>query len=106
MPKGTQDEKRAKLTRQYMDDKLRFVNARKCSIGACAECDMAVTESTCHAFSFAHVDASSNTTSVSKLCNGHATLASTEAELEAEMERCRLLCAVCHSRETRDRNTV
>ena len=104
MPTDTMDQKRAKFGRQYMDDKIGFVNARKLEIGACAECETKVTSEACHVFAFAHIDAATKLKSVSQLCNTRASLPSTRSALEAEMAKCRLLCAVCHSKETRVRN--
>lgn len=106
MPSGTMDELRAKFGRRYMDDKLAFVNARKMQIGACDECRLNVMPESCHVFAFAHLDASLKKKSVAKLCNSRASLPSTQAALEEEMGKCRLLCSVCHSIETRARNTV
>jgi hypothetical protein len=106
MPTDTMDQKRAKFGRQYMDDKLCFVNVRKLSIGACAECEISVTPESCHAFAFAHVDASTKVASVSTLCNSRASLPSTMCALDEEMSKCRLLCSVCHSKETRYRNSI
>lgn len=106
MPTNTPQERIAKLTRTYLDEKIAFVDSHKLRLGACADCRMGVTESSCHVFVFAHRDATSKTKSVAQLCNNHATLPTTRPALEAEMAKCRLLCAVCHSKETRERNTT
>lgn len=71
----------------------------------CAECDYQVLPERCHVFVFAHIDAATKTKSVAQLCNQHNTLKTAQTGLEEEMAKCRLLCAVCHSKETRDRNT-
>lgn len=105
MPTATREERIAKHMRRYLDEKIAFVDARKLELGACEDCAFAVTPASCHVFVFAHRDATTKTKSVAQLCNTHASLPTTRPKLEAEMAKCRLLCAVCHSKETRVRNT-
>ena len=104
MPTSTEYEKINKHSRRYMDEKIAFVSARKLQIGACADCDMVVTPLSCHVFAFAHIDARTKVASIAHMCNTRKSLPSSRSALEAEMAKCRLLCAVCHSKETRVRN--
>lgn len=106
MPTDTLDQVRAKHRRRYMDEKMAFVDACKQKIGECNDCKFKVTPESCHVFAFAHIDASTKVKSVSTMCNSGASLPKMQSTLEAEMAKCRLLCAVCHSKETRERNNV
>ncbi|MAA50192.1 MAG: hypothetical protein CMP83_08455, partial [Gammaproteobacteria bacterium] len=106
MPTDTPAQRIKKHTRRYLDEKIAFVDERKLAIGECAECELRVTPATCHVFAFAHMDASTKTRGVAQLCNSHASLPTARPALEEEMGKCRLLCAVCHSKETRARNIV
>lgn len=104
MPTDTNQQRIAKLTRQYIDEKIAFVDSHKLRLGGCEDCSATVTPESCHVFVFAHRDATTKVKSVAQHCNTHATLKRLQPVLEQEMEKCRLLCSVCHSKETRDRN--
>ena len=106
MPTDTLDQVRAKHGRRYIDEKIAFVDECKMQIGACAECEFEVTSDSCHVFAFAHIDAGTKKMSVSAICMTRQCLKRAKPALVEEMAKCRLLCAVCHSKETRMRNTI
>ena len=104
MPTETRAQRIAKHQRMVIDEKIAFVDARKMEIGKCADCELAVWPEACHIFVFAHIDASTKTEGVARICNRHHKLETARPMLEEEMAKCRLLCCVCHSKETRERN--
>ena len=75
-------------------------------LGECACCFRLVTPETCHAFPFAHLDAAKKKDAVGALVQSRANLATVRSRILTEIGRSRLLCAVCHQKETRQRNTV
>ena len=104
MPETTTLERILKRSRRYKDEKLAYVLARKLSLGACADCGLRVTAEAAHVFEFAHRDAAQKRSSVSRYCTDRKSLAGARPLLDAEMDKCRLLCACCHARETRERH--
>ena len=79
---------------------------RNVGCGECACCLRLVTPETCHAFPFAHLDAAKKKHAVNALVRSNAKLATVRSRILTEIGRSRLLCAVCHQKETRQRNTV
>ena len=106
MPETTTLERIQKRSRRYKDEKLAYVRARKIEIGGCAECGMRVTQEASHVFEFAHHDAAHKRNSVSRFCTDRKSLSGATPLIDAEIAKCRLLCACCHSRETRERNAT
>lgn len=109
MPDETDAQKRAKYDRMYCDEKYAYVNSIKDRIGCCEECALRVTPETHHVFVFAHRDATTKQFNVSDLCNRRTPgvprlLENARPLIDAEVLQCRLLCHVCHSKETRLRN--
>ena len=106
MPRRTKNEIIATYSRRYIDEKIAFVDGIKLEISKCNQCSLSVTKENCHVFCFAHIDARTKKKSVAVLCNSRATLKTTKPAILEEIAKCRLLCAVCHSLETRERNTL
>ena len=106
MPESTTLERIQKRSRRYKDEKLAYVRDRKIEIGECADCGMRVTPEASHVFEFAHRDAAQKRNSVSRFCTDRKSLTGAMPLIDAEMAKCRLLCACCHSQETRERNAT
>lgn len=104
MPEESRANRAAKRQRQHQDDKLRYVSERKLALGGCEDCALDVTLDTVHCFDFAHVDAAKKQCTVSTVCYGGGTLQRAKQTIDDEIARCRLLCCVCHRRETRVRS--
>ena len=102
-------------------EKQAYVNARKLKIGACQydDCGRVVTQKAVRTFSFDHIDPSTKATHethphliykkhtggvFSIATNRYTSLENIRDELDAEMDKCRLLCENCHcSRKPRKR---
>ena len=108
-------------SKKRIREKQAHVDARKLEIGACQyhECGRIVTQETVRAFSFDHIDPKTKAmqeTHPHLICKGEpggvcgiaknfcTSLADVRDELDAEMDKCTLLCENCHcSRKPRKR---
>ena len=78
--------------RENCKKKKEFVHSVKLNIGHCQMCKMAVTKETCCCFDFDHLDRSTKITTISNMVRKNRSI----AIIEAEIEKCRLLCCKCH----------
>lgn len=104
MPETTTAGYKAKWDRRQVQEKEAYINDIKRRLGECADCAMAVDDSAFHIFVFAHTDASEKRCNVADLRKSRQSFATAKPLIDAEVARCRLLCQVCHSKETRARN--
>lgn len=82
--------------------KRNYVNNIKMKIGSCELCDRKVeNESMCCAFDFDHLDVETKRDCISKMV-GHYRLADFFECIDAEVAKCRLLCANCHKKHTKE----
>lgn len=93
--------------------KMRYVDDRKLEMGSCQSCDRTITERNTWCFHFDHLDEESKTKgkgTVGGVKGGvggivgnarkDATLEHVRELLDAEMDKCQLLCVNCHHRKT------
>lgn len=104
MPDTTLAEHRAKRERRQIFEKDTYINQIKARHAACAECAIQVKDYAFHVFVFAHIDAKEKACNVADLRKSRQSLHTAKPLIDREVERCRLLCQVCHSKETRSRN--
>ena len=113
--------RRTRLRDERIREKQAYVNARKVNIGACQydDCGRVVTQETVRSFSFDHIDPKTKAVHethqhliykghtggvVSIASNGGTSLTDVQEKLDAEMDKCTLLCENCHkSRKPRER---
>ena len=120
---GSEEERtqyRNKCKAKIRYPKRKYVDDEKVKHGCCAHCKREVTRDTCVAFHFDHIDESSKmqgsdtlagkTGGVAGLVQNHnskrASLDEIKSVLDAEMAKCRLLCANCHKLKTWDGENV
>ncbi len=115
-PSGTPEE-RAQYHKKWdltvKREKQAYVNRLKLAIGGCATCWFKVVphggEYTPgytgypHAFQFAHKSELDKESNISELVRSRATLKTVKRRIDAEVRKCRLLCACCHRTETNGR---
>lgn len=104
MPDTTLAEHTAKWDKKQIHEKETYINGMKLRLGRCEECNLQVSENAYHIFVFAHKTARDKEYNMADLRRSRQSLATAKPLIDAEAERCRLLCQVCHSKETRDRN--
>lgn len=75
---------------------LSYVNDIKVSIGSCSLCNRRVTPSNTFCFEFDHLVQGKKSASIADL------VACSKDRIDAEIEKCRLLCCVCHRIHTID----
>nr|QBK91819.1 MAG: hypothetical protein LCPAC304_01570 [Pithovirus LCPAC304] len=78
--------------------KKEYVISVKLAIAKCEVCENAVTQSTHYCFDFDHIDRTTKTESVSRMLNRRRPL----SIIQAEIDKCRLLCCKCHRLHTWD----
>ena len=82
--------------------KRNYVNSIKMKIGSCELCDRKVeNESMCCAFDFDHLDVEKKRASISRMVNAYR-LADFFECIDEEVAKCRLLCANCHKKHTKE----
>ena len=79
--------------------KQEFVNLIKMTTGSCQDCTLIVTQSNTIAFDFDHLDATTKVDCVSKMIYTTRTL----DEIQAEIQKCELVCANCHQKRSNRR---
>jgi hypothetical protein len=114
---GTEKEKKQYLAKHHAKivyPKHEHVDARKLAVGKCLHCDRAVTPDNVWAFDWDHHDQSTKLVGglagkvggVAGLVNNHTVAAcilrtpAFKDVLDAEIDKCDLLCANCHKRKT------
>jgi hypothetical protein len=110
MPLRTVGESSALRKRRSLLTKRAHVDAIKMDIGECQhpQCKRQVTAPTCHAFAFAHNDASTKEEAgvgVCELVHKGPSWKTQGPRILREIARSRLLCANHHQAETSGRNT-
>jgi len=106
-------ESQAKRYKQYIDEKLAFVNKKKMDIERCEcddpTCDRVVTLVDCCAFDFAHrpgADGDGDKLyNISVLVNNRMSPKTAIPLIEAETSKCRLMHCHCHKIQETDTDT-
>lgn len=90
------DTHRARIRRRQKQVRQEFVNGIKLTIGKCSDCVRLVTPSTFCAFDFDHLNASRKIAKLSTLVSSLAPI----SVLRAEIDKCELVCKLCHAART------
>jgi hypothetical protein len=85
-------------TRNSNNAKKKFRDQAKLERASCESCKLKVTSDNLAVFDFDHLDRSSKIACISLMCQrSHYSV----TDVEAEMTKCRMLCANCHKIHTR-----
>ena len=103
MPETTVAERTAKWEKKQIHLKDAYINAIKLERGACADCQLPVEGNPVHIFVFAHIDAKVFEYHMADLRRSRQSFETAKPLIDVEAERCRVLCANCHSKESRKR---
>jgi len=95
--KQENDAKSKNRTKPGVRKKQEFVNQIKVNIGCCQDCKIQVSGQNTVAFDFDHLDATTKVTEVSQMTK------CTLDEIQAEIDKCELVCSNCHQKRTNRR---
>lgn len=88
-----------KVTRLIEQEKIDYVNRKKCEVGHCQSCKHKVDPTNLAYFEWDHIDPSKKRHTISEIATqGHALF--TLVYLIDELTLCRLLCTYCHRLHT------
>lgn len=98
-----------RLHNQYEHHEMdAYIHLRKRAHGECAECNLGVTDQTMGGFQWAHYDCMQKVHDAFEICTqfkqGIVSLEEAMRLFDEEERRCRLLCVICHRKETNQRN--